>query len=105
MTINSLVNLMDFLTPIFALTGQFFRSGVVLDSVRKILMVPGQEPVPVQRKPLWAYMEREVHSADSDKLCWVAMNPGYQGEGLIDGVYFDYLVDDVLSTEFKFNKL
>ena len=46
-------------------------------------------------------MEREV--AD-DQLCWTAMNPGYQGEGLIDGTYFDYLVNDVFSTDFKFTK-
>ena len=85
------------------LAGQFFRQGVVLDGVRKILLLPGKEPVPVQRKPLWAFMEREVTSDDT--LCWTAMNPGYQGEGLIDGNYFDYLVDDVLSTEFKFKKL
>ena len=84
-------------------TGQFFHRDVVLDDVRKILMIPGKEPVPVQRKPVWAFMEREA--GDSSNFCWVAMNPGYQGEGLIDGTYFDYLVDDVLSTEFKFKKL
>ena len=53
------------------------------------------------RRPVWSFMEREV--AD-DQLCWTAMNPGYQGEGLIDGTYFDYLVNDVLSTDFRFKK-
>jgi hypothetical protein len=85
------------------LIGQFFHRDVVLDVVRKILMIPGKEPVPIQRKPVWAFMEREA--GDSSNYCWVAMNPGFQGEGLIDGTYFDYLVDDVLSTEFKFKKL
>ena len=37
-----------------------------------------------------------------DQLCWVAMNPGYQGKKLIQGHYLDYLVDDVLSSSFKF---
>ena len=83
--------------------GQFFHPNVALDEVRKMLILPGKEPVPIQRKPLWAFMEREV--GDSTNFCWAAMNPGYQGEGLIDGSYFDYLVDDVLSTEFKFKKL
>ena len=46
-------------------------------------------------------MERET--AD-DQLCWTAMNPGYQGEGLIDGSYLDYLVDDVMSMDFKFKQ-
>ena len=83
--------------------GQFFRGGVSLDRIRKLLILPGKEPIPIQRKPLWAFMERE--RGDSTNFCWVAMNPGYQGEGLIDGSYFDYLVDDVLSTEFKYKKL
>ncbi len=82
-------------------TGQFFRDGVDIDTVRKILIMPNKEPVPVMRRPVWAFMEREEKD---DKLCWTAMNPGYQGEGLIDGSYFDYLVDDVMSTDFKFNK-
>ena len=78
--------------------GQFFRKGVEIDETRKILILPGKEPVPVMRQCL---MECEV--AD-DQLCWTAMNPGYQGEGLIDGTYFDYLVNSVLSTDFKFKK-
>ena len=81
--------------------GQFFQKGVEIDETRKILVLPGKEPVPVMRRPVWSFMEREV--AD-DQLCWTAMNPGYQGEGLIDGTYFDYLVNDVLSTDFNFKK-
>ena len=57
------------------------------------------DPVPVMRKPVWHFMEREEAS---DKLCWTAMNPGYQGKKLIRGHYLDYLVDDVLSSSFKF---
>ena len=75
-----------------------------VDNVRKIVILPGKEPVPVQRKPVWAFMEREK-SSDNSQFCWTTMNRGYQGEGLIDGTYTDYLVDDVLSTEFMFNKL
>jgi len=44
-------------------------------------------------------MERET---PENKLCWAAMNPGYQGKRLIQGHYLDYLVDDVLSSDFKF---
>ena len=82
-------------------SGQFFRNGVEIDEVRKILIMPDKEPVPVMRRPVWSFMEREV--AD-DQLCWTAMNPGYQGDGLIDGRYLDYLVDDVLDTEWRFKK-
>ena len=61
-----------------------------------MLIMPNKEPVPVMRRPVWSFMEREV--AD-DQLCWTAMNPGYQGEGLIDGKYTDYIVADVLARE------
>ena len=81
--------------------GQFFRKGVEIDEVRKILIMPNKEPVPVMCRPVWSFMEREMKD---DQLCWTAMNPGYQGEGLIDGAYFDYLVNDVLSATFTFNK-
>ena len=71
-----------------------------IDEPRRLLLLPAlPEPVSVMRKPVWHFMEREV--AD-DQLCWVAMNPGYQGKKLIQGHYFDYLVNDVLSTGFKF---
>ena len=70
-----------------------------IDETRKILILPGKEPVPVMRRPVWSFMEREV--AD-DQLCWTAMNPGYQGEGLIDGTYFDYLVNDVFRRQFLY---
>jgi hypothetical protein len=71
---------------------------VDVDETRKILIMPDKEPVPVMRRPVWSFMERETRD---DQLCWTAMNPGYQGEGLIDGTYLDYLVDDVMSTDFK----
>ena len=66
-----------------------------------MLILVGKEPVPVMRRPVWSFMEREV--AD-DQLCWTAMNPGYQGEGLIDGTYFDYQVNDVLFNKFRFKQ-
>ena len=83
------------------ITGQFFRAGVEINEVRKILIMPNKEPVPVLRRPVWSFMERETKE---NQLCWTAMNPGYQGEGLIDGHYFDYLVDDVMTSEFQFTK-
>ena len=82
-------------------SGQFFRRGVEVDEARRLLQLPNpdMEPVPVMRKPVWHFMEREI---PEDQLCWVAMNPGYQGKKLIEGHYLDYLVDDVLSAKFKF---
>ena len=86
-------------TPLFI--GQFFRDGVEVDEARRLLEIPNMEPVPVMRKPVWHFMERET---PEEQLCWVAMNPGYQGKKLIEGHYLDYLVDDVLSSKFKFKQ-
>ena len=78
--------------------GQFFRRGIDIDPARKPLILPDMEPVPVMRKPIWHFMERETKE---DTLCWVAMNPGYQGKRLIEGKYTDYIVQDLLSATFK----
>ena len=87
----------------FLFPGQFFRKGVEIDEVHKILIMPNKNPVPVKRRPVWSFMEREKVTSD-DQLCWTAKNRSYQGKGLIDGTYLDYLVDDVLSTDFQFDK-
>lgn len=63
------------------------------------MMLPEMDPVPVMRKPVWHFMERDN---PDNQLCWVAMNPGYQGKKLLQGHYLDYLVDDVLSSKFSF---
>ena len=79
--------------------GQFFHKGVVVDEARRILIMPDKEPVPVIRRPVWSFMERET---PDDQLCGTAMNPGYQGEGLIDGKHSDYIVESILSPKFTF---
>lgn len=78
--------------------GQFFRNGVEIDETRHLLFLPNMEPVPIMRKPIWHFMERETPES---QMCWVAMNPGYQGKRLIEGSYLDYIVDDLLSINFK----
>ena len=80
------------------LIGQFFCPGHSVDEVRKLLLFPTveQEPVPVMRRPVWSFMERESGSPNS--LCWMTMNSGYQGEGLIEGHYLDYVMSELLST-------
>lgn len=92
------------MTTYASFLGQFFRNGVQVDEARRLLQLPSpdMDPVPVMRKPVWHFMERET---PEDQLCWVAMNPGYQGKKLIEGHYLDYLVDDLLASDFSFKKL
>lgn len=80
--------------------GQFFRRGVKVDVPSRLLFLPNMAPVPVMRKPIWHFMERE-NKDEQQQLCWVAMNPGYQGRKLIEGHYLDYVVDDLLATKLK----
>ena len=80
--------------------GQFYRKGVVVDEVRKLLLMPNKDPVAVEWKTVWRYIEK--NSNLDDEHCWTALNPGLQGKGLIDGNYLDYLVEDVLSSGFQF---
>ena len=82
-------------------TGQFFRSGVEIDEVQRIIILPGKNPVPVRSHQVWGFMK---HKTADKQRCWTAMNHGEQGEGLIDGVYRDYLVDNILSDDFKFKQ-
>jgi len=62
--------------------------GVEVDSTKQILIRPGLEPVPVKPSKNW----------NSPDDCWVAKNVGNQGEGLIKGSIYDYIVDTIEST-------
>ena len=73
-----------------------------MDKVRKLLFMPNKSPVPVEWKPVWRFLEKRMADKETGQHCWVAMNPGNQGKGLIDGHYLDYLVEDVLSSGFQF---
>ena len=82
-------------------TGQFYRNGVEIDEVQRILLLPGRNPVSLRQRPVWGFMKQEKVEG---KHCWAALNRGEQGEGLIDGNYMDYKVKDLLSMDFKFTQ-
>ena len=64
--------------------------GMEIDPIKKILVYPdNHDPVPV-----------EMDNAMTGKRCWKAMNPGYQGEGLIKGTILDYMVSNLLEDDF-----
>lgn len=79
--------------------GQFLRKGVAVDEVRKVLVMPHKEPLPVERRPIWSFMEKQEHGKE-ERDCWTVLNYGKQGKGLIDGTYMDYIVPELLSTDF-----
>ena len=73
-----------------------------MDEVRKLLIMPNKDPVPVEWRPVWWFVERRRADQEAVRYCWAAMNPGNQGRGLIDGHYLDYLVENVISSGFQF---
>ena len=73
-----------------------------MDEVRKLLIMPNKAPVAVEWRPVWRFMERRRANQEAVQYCWVAMNPGNQGRGLIDGHYLDYLVENLISSGFQF---
>jgi len=73
--------------------------GIEVDTVKEILIRPGFESVPVKSTSTWVYNDRQTGSP-----CWLAMNVGHQGEGLIEGNILDYLVDDILTDDYVFKK-
>ena len=81
----------------YCITGQFMVQGIEIDPVKGILIRPGFEAVPVEKTATWSY-----NKGQSSGPCWKAMNPGHQGEGLIEGSILNYIVDNILEKDFVF---
>lgn len=61
-------------------------------------MIPGQEPIPVMKRRMWRFVEKNIDSYESnDHFCWTAVYPSNQGYGIIKGSFTDYKVNDILS--------
>lgn len=73
--------------------------GIEIDPIKRILIRPGFEAVPVEKTVAWTYNKGQVGAQ-----CWKAMNPGHQGEGLIEGTILNYIVDNILEKDFVFKK-
>ena len=66
--------------------------GVEVDPAKRMLIQPELEPVPVEPSKNW----------NSKDNCWLAKNVGKQGEGLIRGSIYDYIVATIESTDVTF---
>ena len=78
----------------FFCAGQFFRDGVRINETEQLLYLPDRRPVPVIQRQLWKFMKR---SLTDETNCWTSTLPSNQGVGLIEGLWTDYRVDDLLS--------
>ena len=69
--------------------------GVEVDPVKQMLIQPEREPVPVEPSKNW----------NTDDNCWLAKNVGKQGEGLIRGSIYDYVVTNIESADASLDQL
>jgi hypothetical protein len=76
--------------------GQFFNQGTKIDKENRQLVLPKRSPIPVNLED----PKPEVHHKSQ---CWRPQTPGYQGEGLIEGDYVEYVVSSVFATDFKYS--
>ena len=83
---------------IFIFSGQFLDKEIKIDEERQLLFIPGHEPKPMVKRPVWRFVERnlDTYDHDSDHFCWTTVHPSNQGQGIIKGSFIDYAVDDIV---------
>lgn len=75
--------------------GQFMVNGIEVDPIKQMLIQPELEPIQVEPSKNW----------NTEDECWLVKNVGKQGEGLIRGSIYDYIVATIDSTNVSFKKL
>ena len=79
--------------------GQFMGSKVEIDEQAGLMKVGNRQvPFSVKKGEIWPYLK-------IPGTCWYPTETDDQGEGVLEGMYTDYIVDDLLAIKFKYNKL
>ena len=79
--------------------GQFLDKDVEIDEDKKLLIIPGREPMALMKRHVWRFMEKDLKSYDdNNQYCWTTVHPSNQGKGIIKGSFIDYEVKDILSS-------
>ena len=82
----------------FLLSGQFLDRDIEIDENEKVLLIPGQDPIPVVKRQVWRFVEKNIESGESDDhFCWTTVHPSSQGHGIIKGTFLDYKVQHILA--------
>lgn len=90
-------NVLELLYLSIAFAGQFFSPMVRVDSVRHELLLGRGSPVPLKEGRVWDGVEVEEVKGEH---CWYPA----PDSTVIEGYSYDYIVEHVLSTAFKFSK-
>ena len=73
---------------------------VTIDVDQEYAMMPVSDyqiPFPVKEREIWPYL-------NIAGTCWYPTDTDDQATAVIEGVYIDYLVDDLLAINFKYNQ-
>ncbi len=78
-------------------TGQFLSPDVQIDRDKSSLLLPDRDPVNLELRSVWeAVTEPDVEG----KPCWYPA----EGETVLEGRPYDYIVEHILATSYKFSK-
>ena len=77
------------------LSGQFINSKVRISTTYKELHLADKRVVPLQEGKIW----KDVPDNYSDQSCWYPV----EGEKIIEGEPYQYIVEHIMSTKYKYS--
>ena len=79
-------------------TGQFMGIKVIIDKHASLIKFgDNRDPFAVKEGEIWPYL-------NIPGVCWYPVNTDDEGEGVLEGVYTDYIIDDLFAINFKYNQ-
>ena len=82
----------------FIAAGQFMSADVSTDEDAGIMKIGiHRAPFSVEVGKIWPYL-------NIPGACWYPINSDEQGGGVIEGIYTDYIVNDLFGNNFKYNQ-
>ena len=69
--------------------GQFLTADVNIDIENMLMKLGDRSPISVKRDKAWPHL-------GINGECWYGVDTNNQGAGIIDGVYTDYIVEELI---------
>ena len=86
-------------TCMFSNTGQFMGSKVQIDEQAGLMKVGNRRvPFPVKKGEIWPYLK-------IPGTCWYPTETDDQGEGVLQGIYTEYIVDDLFCHQIQIQQV
>ena len=69
--------------------GQFLTADVKFDADNMLMQLGDRKPLSVKKDKAWPFL-------GINEECWYGANTDNQGTGIIEGIYIDYVVEDLI---------